>query len=132
MNLDRLLPLFVLVCVVLGGVIAHLQGEHFLLGASIGMAIGLSPLLLLGIAYLFIQKWSPDRPPCVCGACASDDYDFMDSLSDIKEHVYFYRCPVCGREYRAHGGRFELNTPEGVRPYMKVSRWGRWVKDTAQ
>jgi hypothetical protein len=132
MNLDRLLPLFFFVCLVLGGLIANLRGDNVLHGAAIGMAVGLSPLALLGIAYFFIQKWAPDRPPCVCGACASDDYEFLDSLSDIKEHVYFYRCPACGREYRTHGGKFSFNTPEGVKPYMKTSRWGRWVKDEAR
>jgi hypothetical protein len=131
MNLDRLLPLFILLCLVLGGVIAHLRGESVLIGAGIGMAVGLSPLVFLGIAYLFIQRWSPDRPPCACGACESEDYDFIDSLSDFEEHVYAYRCPACGREYRAKGDSFSLSTPEGVKPYMKTSRWGRWVRDTA-
>jgi hypothetical protein len=132
MNLELILPLFIIFCAVIGGVIAYVTGESLLIGAGLGGLLGISPLFFLGIVYLFLQKWGPDRPNCICGQCTSEDYDYIDSASNFKEHVYFYKCPHCSREYREHGKRFELNTPEGLRPYMKLSKWSRWVKDNSK
>jgi hypothetical protein len=132
MNLELILPLFIVFCAALGAVIAYAIGGSALSGALIGGAIGFSPLFVLAVVYALLQRWSPERPDCICGRCKPEDYDFLESMSDIEEHVYFYRCPHCGRKYREHGDRFGLETPEGIRPYMTTSRWGRWIKDGPQ
>ncbi len=129
MNLELIFPIFMIFCAALGCVIAYVLGESILLGASLGLFVGFSPLFILGIAYYFMQMWRHDRPDCVCGECKSGDYHFIDSQSNINERIYFFKCPHCGREYRWHGNRFEVSTPEGLKPHMKISRWGRWVKD---
>lgn len=129
MNLERIFLFFIIFCTILGCVLADVLGKSILLDAALGVLIGSSLIFVLDIIYLLLQIWRPDLPDCVCRKCKSSNYRFIDSMSSIEKRIYLFKFPYCAREYRKHDNRFEFNAPEGVKPYMKISRWGRWVQD---
>lgn len=110
-----------------GGMLTHLSGGSIAAGIASGLAIGILPLLILGATVKLMQAWCPERPPCICGKCQSDDYDFLGPMHQSEDDAYYYQCPHCHREYRSQGSRFDLKTENGYTPYMKISRWQRWT-----
>ncbi len=133
MNLDKIFPAFFFLCVGIGALIGHAGGRALSTanGAAIGVAVGLSPLLVLALFVGVITLWCPERPTCMCGETKSSDYYFISHLSRISEHVYVYRCHTCRRMYRQHENRFELRLAEHeFQPYMVISKWGRWGRST--
>lgn len=131
MNLDRTLPIFVILCVSIGALIGYLRGNSAVTGAEIGLAVGFSPLLLLAIGCAFFTLWCPDRPTCMCGKYKSIDYKHLSHLSKRKRDVYYYKCCNCGREYRLQNKHFDLRLSENdFQSYMMISKWGRWRRST--
>lgn len=129
MKLCKAFPIFFAICVAIGGAIAYFSGSSLLYGTSIGMVVALSPLMLLGVLYILIVVWCPDRPECLCGKCQSNSYVFLNSQieQNALENVYQYRCPFCGRTYRQRHKRFNECLDNGSEiPYMVISKWGRW------
>lgn len=108
----------------LGGVaIAHFCGFSLWTGFGYGLLVGFSPLALLFLAAL-VLRMNNDRPPCKCGRCKSDQYEFirMEQNRDGDDE-YFYRCPSCGRDWKARGDVFyEIKADGSEAAYMK-SNW---------
>lgn len=131
MSLCKIFPLFIALCVAVGGFIAVRTGNSLIMGASIGLTVGFAPLLLLGVTAGLMYRWCPDRPQCICGQCDCVDYKYIDRHSGAKptDGAYHYKCPHCGREYRLQGGKFDIKSTEGFSPYMEISRWRRWRKN---
>jgi hypothetical protein len=131
MNLDRALPIFVILCISIGALMGHLWGSSAVIGAAIGLAVGFSPLLLLAIAYGFIVLWRPETPTCMCGKCESKGYEYLGPFSKPNDDTYYYKCPSCGREYRLQNKRFDLRLSKNdFQPYMMISKWGKWRPST--
>ena len=115
-----------------GGILAHHSGVSLVAGVAGGFAVGALPLLLLGGIVALMLAWCPERPPCVCGQCESEEYDYLGPMQKTADDAYYYQCPRCGREYRLHGPRFDLKTVHGYSPYMEKSKWRRWKRRTQQ
>ena len=131
MNLDRALPIFVILCTSIGALMGYRLGDSAVTGAAIGLAVGFSPLLLLGIGDGFFTLWCPDRPTCMCGKCKSNDYRYLGPPSKPSDDAYYYKCPSCGREYRLQNKRFDLRSSKNdFQPHMMISKWGRWRPST--
>ena len=134
MSLEKILPFFMILCLGGGSLIGYFRGGEPLTGmangAAIGLAVGISPILALAIAYGFILLWCPDRPTCMCGKAKSSDYKHLSHLSKRKSDVYYYRCRQCSREYRLADRRFDMRLSEDdFQPYMVISKLGRWRRD---
>ncbi len=130
MNLERVLPAFFFLSVGIGALIGYLLGEAAVRGMAIGMVVGVSPILMLGGTYGFIMWWCPDTPKCMCGNGKSSDYKHLSHLSKHRDEVYCHKCRKCGREYLLQKRRFDLRVTENdIRPYMVISRWGRWRRN---
>ena len=134
MNLDKLFPAFFFICMGTGASIGYFGDGPTLTstvnGAAIGLAVGLSPLVVLGIAVRLITLWCPERPICMCGSGNSSDYQYLNHHSVGTDFTFFYRCPKCRREYRQHDKRFDLRLSKNeFQPYMTISKWGRWSAD---
>jgi hypothetical protein len=128
MNLQQAYPGFIVVCMAIGGILAHRSGASLVAGVAGGLAVGMLPLLLLGAVVALMLAWCPERPPCVCGNCSSEEYDYLGPMHKTDDDAYCYKCPRCGREYRLQGARFDLKSAQGYSPYMEKSRWERWKK----
>ncbi len=131
MNLEKVFPVFVILCMGSGILIGYFQEGDTLTklanGAGIGAAVGISPMLALGIACGFMMLWRPDRPACICGKGKSSDYKHLSHLSQRKRDVYYYRCPNCSRQYRLADKRFDLRVSENdFQTFMVISKLGRW------
>jgi hypothetical protein len=129
MTLCNAYPVFIILCVAIGGAMARFTNAPVLYGISIGMAVGMAPLALLGIIYALMMAWRPDRPACRCGKCQSGDYEpvMPETMTFTEETVFEYRCPFCSRTYRQKNNRFwEFSIDGSEIPYMAVSKWGRW------
>jgi hypothetical protein len=113
-----------------GGMLAHHSGYSILAGAAGGIAVGMLPLFFLGAIVGLMLIWCPERPICICGKCRSDNYDFVGPMYKSQDDTYYYKCSVCGREYRCRGPKFELKTEQGYSPYMEMSRWHIWKRST--
>ena len=129
----RLIPLLLLGSTLGGGAIAASLGHAPLAGALTGFLLGLSPLVLLGLAYACWNGWRPDRPRCRMGRCGADDYEFLERretpLAGGPMQSYLYRCR-CGDRYVQRGRRFVQIATDGTeQPFMAVSGWGRWSTD---
>lgn len=129
LNLEKILPIFVILCATGGALIGYRWGNSAVMGAGIGLAVGFSPLLLLAIGYGFIMLWLPERPTCMCGECNSKDYQYLGPFSRPDDGAYYYQCPRCGREYRLKNKRFDLRLSEdNFQPYMMIAKWGKWER----
>ena len=115
-----------------GGILAHRSDVSFLAGVAGGLAVGMLPPLLLSAIVGLMLAWCPERPPCVCGKCNSDDYDFIGPMHITEDKAYYYKCPRCGRDYRSQGSKFDFKTAHGYSPYMEMSKWKRWKMSTKQ
>ena len=135
MNLCSAYPVFIMLCVAIGGAVAHFSDVPVLYGISIGMAVSMAPLVLLGIMYSLMMAWRPDRPMCRCGKCQSGDYESLrpEEITVTKETVYEYRCPFCSRTYRQKDKRFwEVSSDGSEIPYMVISKLGRWQIESTE
>jgi hypothetical protein len=129
MNLSSIIPLFMLGAAATGALIGPSYGYPWLQGALVGFGLGWVPLLLLGLAAGLIQLWRPDLPRCRAGSCAYPDYEFLEHRPSKSEDgiEFLYRCQ-CGGRYLLREGRLcELAEDGSERPFMLVSRWGRWI-----
>ena len=126
MNLCKAYPGFIILCMAVGGILAHRNDVSILAGVAGGLAVGMLPLLFLGAIVGLMMAWCPERPPCVCGKCNSEEYDFIGPMHKTEDNAYYYKCPHCGREYRSQGPNFDLKTAHGYSPYMVKSKWQRW------
>jgi hypothetical protein len=115
-----------------GGILAHYSGYSFLAGVAGGVTFGMLPLLVLGAIVGLMFLWCPERPICICGKCRSEDYDFIGPMSKPEDNTFYYKCSLCGREYRCQGSKFDLKTAQGYSPYMEISRWRRWKRSVQQ
>ena len=115
-----------------GAILAHRSGASFLAGLAGGLAVAMLPLLLLGAIVGLMLAWCPERPPCVCGKCNSEEYDYVGPMHKTEDDAYYYKCPHCGREYRSQGPKFDLKTAHGYSRYMEKSKWQRWKRSTQQ
>jgi hypothetical protein len=129
MNLEKVFPWFVVLCMAGGGILAHRSGASLMAGVAGGLGVGMLPLLVLGAIYWLMMAWRPERPPCVCGKCKSDEYVSVGPMVKPEDSTYYYKCPHCGCEYRSHGSLFDLKTAHGYSPYMEISRWQRWKRN---
>ena len=130
MNLSCILPFFILGAAAIGAVTGPSYGYSWLQGALVGFFLGWSPLLLLGLAAGLIQLWRPDLPRCRTGSCAYPDYDYLEHRPSKSEDgiEFLYRCR-CGGHYLLREGRlFEVSEDGSERPFMLVSRLGRWIE----
>ncbi len=131
MNFSQILPLFIIASTLMGTFIGHSGGGYALRGALVGFLIGWSPLLLLALAAGFFALWTPDRPPCKYGKCKSMDYKFLRMEQPDEGQpptAYFYRCR-CSVDYVQRDDNFlELCEGELEKPFMKLSKWGRWKR----
>ena len=116
--------------------------SYFVFGTSvstsilIASAIGLSPFALMAILVVVVivvfGGFNNDRPPCSCGQCKSNDYEYEDVLTRERNPTrqiseWCYRCPKCNRLWIARDNiYFELNG-DCLIAYRKRTRWGRWV-----
>jgi hypothetical protein len=133
MSLCSAYPIFVILCVAIGGAIAHFTDAAVLYGISIGLAVGNAPLVLLGIIYVLMMAWCPDHPTCRCGDCKSTEYEYLGPEEITKETEYEYLCPFCSRTYRQKDKRFwEVSSDGAEIPYMAISKWGRWQTESTE
>lgn len=132
MNLQQAYPVFIVLCMAGGGLLAHHNSGSMTAGIAGGLAVGMLPLLVLGATVRLMLAWCPERPPCICGKCNSEDYDYLGPMQKSEDDAYYYQCPQCHREYRSQGSRFDLKTENGYIPYMKKSRWQRWKMNSQQ
>ena len=133
MNFCRAYPVFIILSVASGGAIAHSSDALMLNGLLIGLAVGMVPLVLLGIIYALMMAWRPDRPICRCGDCQSSEYEYLGPQEITEESEYEYQCPFCSRTYRQKDKRFwEVSSDGSEIPYMVISRWGRWQIESIQ
>ena len=132
MTLEQAFPWFVAFCMAGGGLLAHHNDASWVAGVAAGLGVGMFPLFLLVAIYSLMLAWCPFRPPCVCGKCNSEDFDFVGPMHKAEDSMYYYECPHCSREYRSHGSKFELKSEHGYSPYMEKSKWHRWKRTTHQ
>lgn len=128
MNIERLYPIWFVLCAAAGATIGHATGRGALRGLTDGMLIAVLPLFLLGLMLLILRLWRPDLPTCRCGQCRSRGYRYVgraDGTSD--DTPPRFGCPRCGRVYGLSGGRFDELADDGrTVPYMRHTKWGRW------
>ena len=130
MNLCKAFPVFIIMCIAGGGAIAHFTDAPLVRGTTIGLLVGVAPIVWLCIAYAAVTTWCPDLPNCRCGQCRSQDYRYIGPDHITPETVYEYQCPSCGRKYRKKDKRFCEFSENGVESsYMVVSKWGRWTRE---
>ncbi len=73
----------------------------------IAASIGLSPFAVLAVIFvvgiMFLGGFNNDRPPCSCGECSSNEYEYDDVLTRQRKsengkrsaREWCYRCPKC-------------------------------------
>ena len=132
MNLCKMYPWFIAVCMTIGGVLAHRGGDSFLAGAAGGLMVAMLPMALLGATVGMMLAWCPERPVCICGKCHSKNYDYVGPMHKPEDATYYYRCPKCERGHRSCGDRYDVKTESGFQPYLLKSKWKRWTRNTEQ
>jgi hypothetical protein len=116
--------------------------SYFVFGTSastsvlIATAIGLSPFalmaVLVSVVVVFFGGLNNDRPPCPCGECKSNDYEYDDAMTRERNPTraiseWVYRCPKCGRTWLSRDNVFYELHDDCMIAYRKQTRWGRWV-----
>ncbi len=125
MSVERLYPIWFVLCASAGALIGSVTGHGAIHGLVDGMVIAALPLVLSGLAYLVVVLWRPDLPACRCGQCRAKGYEYVGSNTGLQAGVR-YRCPRCGRVYELSRGRFdELTEGDRSLPYMLHTKWGR-------
>jgi hypothetical protein len=134
MNIERLYPIWFVLCALSGATIGSVTGHGAIRGLTGGMIIAALPLFLLGLAYLLMMLWRPDLPNCRCRQCNYKGYVFDGSIDGLEAGGSVrFRCPRCGRVYELSIDRFnELADDGSTVPYMHHTKWGRWKETTAE
>ena len=116
--------------------------SYFMFGTSTGTsvliatAVGVSPFALMAILVfvlvVFFGGLNNDRPPCPCGECKSNDYEYDDTLTRERNPTrviseWCYRCPKCSRIWLSRGNMFYEMRGDCLTPYRRQNRWGRWI-----
>lgn len=130
MNLETLFPLWFFLCIAAGSAVAHYTSTPIINGAGIGMIVGVAPIVGLTMLGVLIPWWRPDLPRCRCGKTKYGEYESIGSMLDPLTHEWCYenQCPKCGRHYKSKSNVVYEVMPDGtMTPYMKTSRWGRWI-----
>jgi uncharacterized C2H2 Zn-finger protein len=134
MNIERVYPIWLLVCASAGVALGIVTGEGAIQGLIAGMLIAVLPLLLLGLTYPLLMLWRPSLPICRCRECNYKGYKYVRSSDGL--HVgssVRFRCPRCGRVYELSRDRFnELANDGHTIPYMQHTKWGRWKEIKAE
>ncbi|MHC4573845.1 MAG: hypothetical protein ACYS76_06895 [Planctomycetota bacterium] len=134
MNLSKLYPFFLAVCIAVGLLVSKWVGASLVAGASFGLLAGLIPMLVFAVVYAAIMFWRPDLPTCRCGQTKYGDYEYVGPMEGFSEDTWYEnRCPKCGRHYKSKGKVvMECQADGTLIPYMRVSKWGRWQLDNAE
>lgn len=131
MNLEKLYPLWFILCTAAGASIGHFTGYGVLKGAVDGVFISWTPLFLLVLLLAFMSVWRPTLPSCRCGKSGRNAYRLAGVVSEAPRRVRF-QCAACQRIYESSAGRFDEATGDGrLEPYMRHSKWGRWKRCAA-
>ena len=131
MNIERLYPLWFILCAAIGAVLGNVTGYGTVRGLADGMIVAVSPIFLLMLALALMSLWRPILPNCRCGKCNHKGYRYVSPASHTPSGIRF-RCPECGRVYESSRGRFDEVSDDGhIIPYMRHSKWGRWRKYAA-
>ena len=115
--------------------------SYFLFDTSVAVsimiaaAIGLSPFALMAVVVVVILLFggfNNDRPPCSCGECKSNDYEYDDALTRERNQgrrlsEWCYRCRKCNRMWVARDHVYYQLNDDCLTPYRRQNRWGRWV-----
>ena len=101
-----------------GGILAHRSGASLAAGVAGGLVVGMLPAFLLAAIVALMMAWCPERPPCVCGQCSSEEYVSIGSGHKPADRVYHYECPRCDRADRLQGPRYDLKTEHGYATYL--------------
>ena len=132
MNLERLYPIWFILCASAGAVVGNLTGYGAIHGLTDGMMVAVSPLFLLMMGLLLMSFWRPILPPCRCGHSNHKGYRHVSPADDAKSGIRF-ECPKCGRAYELSKDRFDEIASDGhTIPYMRHTKWGRWRKAKAE
>jgi hypothetical protein len=134
MNIERLYPIWFLLCASAGVTIGSVTGHGAIRGLTGGMLIAALPLFLLGLTYLFWMLWRPTLPTCRCRQCNYKGYKYVESADGLQAGGSTrFRCPQCGRVYGLSRDRFNELTNDGrTVPYMHHTKWGRWKETKAE
>ena len=128
MNIERLYPIWFVVCASAGATIGSITGHGAIRGLTDGMLIAVLPLFLMGLTNLLLMLWRPLLPTCRCRQCNHKGYKYVGSTDGLQaaDSIKF-RCPQCGRVYELSRDRFnELANDGHAVPYMHHTKWGRW------
>lgn len=129
MNIERLYPLWFILCAAAGALLGNVTGYGPVQGLVDGIIVAVSPLFLMMLAHGIMSLWRPIIPPCRCGKCTYKEYRYVSHASDDSSGIRF-QCPACGRVYASSRGRFDEVSDDGrIVPYMCHSQWGRWRKN---
>jgi hypothetical protein len=133
MNIERLYPIWFVLCASAGAIIGSATGHGAIRGLTDGMLIAAAPIFVLVLAHLLLMLWRPDLPACRCGRCRHRGYRYVGSADDGKAGIpHRFSCPRCGRVYELSDGRFDELANDGhTVPYMRHTKWGRWRKTEA-
>jgi hypothetical protein len=134
MNIERLYPIWFVLCASAGTIIGSATELGAIRGLTGGMLIAVFPLFLLGLTYLFLMLWRPTLPTCRCRQCNYKGYKYIGSTDGLQavDSIRF-RCPQCGRVYELSHDRFDELANDGCTvPYMHHTKWGRWKEIKAE
>lgn len=130
MHLERLYPIWFVLCAAAGAATGHFTGQGAVAGLVAGMLVAALPLLALVVALALWMRWRPDLPTCRCGQCKARDYRYVaPDEGDRAGRPVRFSCPRCGRLYALSGGRLDEITSDGrAIPFFYHTKWGRWRK----
>ena len=130
MNMERLYPIWFVLCASAGATIGSVTGHGVIRGLTDGMLIAVLPLFMLGLTNLLLMLWRPILPTCRCRKCNYKGYKYVGSTDG---GTITFRCPQCERVYELSCDRFnELANDGHAVPYMQHTKWGRWKETTAE
>jgi hypothetical protein len=134
MNIERLYPIWFVLCASAGAIVGRVTGDGTIRGLVAGMLIAALPVFLLGLMYLLLMLWRPNLPICRCRQCNHKGYKYIDSADGHQTGVSIrYMCPQCERLYELSRDRFNEVANDGrIVPYMYHTKWGRWKKTKAE
>ena len=134
MNIERLYPIWFVLCALTGVTIGSVTGHGTIRGLTVGMMIAVLPLFLVGLTYILTMLWRPDLPTCRCRQCNYKGYKYIGSTDDLPSGGSIrFGCPQCGRVYELSKDRFnELANDGRIVPYMHHTKWGRWKETKAK
>jgi hypothetical protein len=134
MNIERLYPIWFLLCASAGAVIGIVTGHGAIRGLTAGMLIAVLPLFLLGLTYPLLMLWRPNLPTCRCRKCNYKGYEYVGSADGPKAGGSVrFSCHQCGRVYELCHDRFNEVVNDGrTVSYMHHTKWGRWKEPKAE